>query len=143
MEYLAGFHQRAGGDYEGQSGGAPYGQDLQKWLTNAPGFNLDKVHTPIREIAFGGDILLNWESFVGLKRLGKPVELIWLPDAAHELVKPMERMTVQQGDVDWFRFWLKGEEDPDPAKAEQYARWRELRKLQQRNSTNSEPTLRR
>jgi len=28
----------------------------------------------------------------------------------------------QQGNVDWFRFWLKGEEDPDPAKAEQYAR---------------------
>ena len=24
----------------------------------------------------------------------------------------------------------KGEEDPDPAKAEQYVRWRELRKLQ-------------
>jgi hypothetical protein len=33
--------------------------------------------------------------------------------------------------LDWFRFWLKGEEDPDPAKAEQYARWRELRKLQE------------
>jgi hypothetical protein len=32
--------------------------------------------------------------------------------------------------VDWFCFWLKGEEDPGPAKAEQYARWRELRKLQ-------------
>jgi len=32
--------------------------------------------------------------------------------------------------VDWFRFWLKEEEDPDPGKAEQYARWRELRKLQ-------------
>jgi hypothetical protein len=30
--------------------------------------------------------------------------------------------------VDWFCFWLKGEEDPDPAKASQYARWRELRK---------------
>jgi hypothetical protein len=28
--------------------------------------------------------------------------------------------------VDWFRFWLKNEEDPDPAKAEQYKRWREL-----------------
>jgi hypothetical protein len=36
--------------------------------------------------------------------------------------------------VDWFRFWLKGEEDPDPAKVEQYARWRELRNLQEHNS---------
>jgi hypothetical protein len=33
--------------------------------------------------------------------------------------------------VDWFCFWLKGEEDADPSKAEQYGRWRELRKLQE------------
>jgi hypothetical protein len=42
-------------------------------------------------------------------------------------------MTSQQGDVDWFCFWLKGEEDPDPAKAELYARWRDLRRVQQEN----------
>jgi len=35
--------------------------------------------------------------------------------------------------IEWLDFCLKGEEDPDPAKAEQYARWRELRKLQQQN----------
>ena len=29
-----------------------------------------------------------------------------------------------QGMVDWFRFWLQESEDPDPAKAEQYERWR-------------------
>jgi hypothetical protein len=44
-------------------------------------------------------------------------------------------MISQQGNVDWFCFWIKGEEDPDPAKAEQYARWRELRKLQQTGKT--------
>ena len=38
-------------------------------------------------------------------------------------------MVAQQGLVDWFRFWLKGEEDSNPVKAPQYARWRELRKL--------------
>jgi len=42
-------------------------------------------------------------------------------------------MLSQQGNVDWFCFWLKGEEDPAPAKVEQYARWRDLRKLQQEN----------
>jgi hypothetical protein len=42
-------------------------------------------------------------------------------------------MTSQEGKVDWFCFWLKGEEDPDPEKAEQYKRWRELRKLQEEN----------
>lgn len=36
-------------------------------------------------------------------------------------------------DLDWFRLWLQDYEDPDPAKAAQYMRWRELRKLQCRN----------
>jgi len=35
--------------------------------------------------------------------------------------------------VDWFCFWLKGEEDPGPAKAEQYKRWRELKQMQKEN----------
>jgi hypothetical protein len=39
----------------------------------------------------------------------------------------------QQGSVDWFRFWLKGDEDRDPAKAEQYVRWREMRKQRKNN----------
>jgi len=57
--------------------------------------------------------------------------MIYLPEGVHELVKPWERMVSLQGTVDWFCFWLKSEEDPDPAKAEQYKRWRELRKLQE------------
>jgi len=31
--------------------------------------------------------------------------------------------------VDWYCFWLKGEEDHDPGKAEQYRRWRAMRVL--------------
>jgi hypothetical protein len=45
-------------------------------------------------------------------------------------------MVAQQNIVDWFTFWLKDEVDPDPAKAGQYARWRELRTLQQQNEKN-------
>lgn len=61
----------------------------------------------------------------------KPVDLIYLPDAVHIIVKPWEQKTAQEGLVDWFRFWLKGEEDPDPAKSDQYKRWRGLGKLQE------------
>jgi len=42
-----------------------------------------------------------------------------------------------QGNVDWFCFWLKGEEDRDPAKAEQYARWHDLRELTQENAPST------
>jgi hypothetical protein len=51
----------------------------------------------------------------------------------HILSNPAARMASQGGSVDWFGFWLQGYEDPDPAKAEQYKRWRELRTLQAEN----------
>jgi len=122
-----------GGDlYERINGGVPQGVAVQSWFTHATGFNLDRVHTPTRLLAFRSDsILNNWEWFAGLRRLGTPVELIWIPDAEHMPVKPWERITAQQGDVDWFCFWLKGEEDHDRDKAEQYARWREMRNQRQ------------
>ena len=71
-----------------------------------------------------------WEPYAALRHLGKPVDLIVLAGGTHVLTNPAQRMASQGGTVDWFRFWLKGEEDPDPAKAAQYARWRELRSLQ-------------
>ena len=39
--------------------------------------------------------------------------------------------------MDWLRFWLKGEEDPDPAKKEQYERWRGLKKMQDENEAEA------
>ena len=72
--------------------------------------------------------------------MGKPVEWIYIPDGLHPLQKPLERIASQEGNVDWFRFWLKGEEDSDPGKADQYRYWRELRDLQESQST-AKPNL--
>ena len=58
-------------------------------------------------------------------------------EAAHMIAQPRERMISQQGAVDWFCFWLKSEEEPEPAKNQQYARWRELRKLQEATEATS------
>jgi hypothetical protein len=44
---------------------------------------------------------------------------------------PSDRLVAMEGVVDWFSFWLQDYEDPAPAKAEQYIRWRELRQKQQ------------
>jgi dipeptidyl aminopeptidase/acylaminoacyl peptidase len=118
-------------DFEGLNGGLPFGAGLSGWLTKSSGFNLAQVTTPVREEAYHpSSLLYAWEWFAGLSRLGKPVELIYMPDATHVLVKPRDRFRSQQGTVDWFCFWLKNEEDPDPAKAKQYARWHELRNAQ-------------
>ncbi len=115
-------------------GAPPFGEGLLLWLKRSPGFLLDKVQTPLQIQAFEpGSVLSEWQWFAGLKRLGKPVDFIYLPTGTHILVKPWDRMVSQEGALDWFCFWLKGEEDPDPGKAAQYTRWRELRKLQEQN----------
>jgi hypothetical protein len=118
-------------DSEGVNGGMPFGEGLKAWMSRSPSFSLDNVRTPLRITALNpGSILLEWEWFAALLRLGKPVDMVVIRDGEHILQKPWDRMISQQGNVDWFCFWLKGEEDPDPSKAEQYRRWRQLRKLQ-------------
>jgi dienelactone hydrolase len=115
------------------NGGPPWGQGLARWLESAPTFNLDKVAAPLLISAFERwSLLSQYEPYAILSRLHKPVEMLWLrrENATHVLKRPYHRYLSQESAVDWFDFWLNGHEDADPAKAGQYARWRELRKLQ-------------
>lgn len=113
-------------------GAPPFRDGLQQWLKRSPGFNLDKITAPLLVVGAGSSSLLDmWEPYAGLRYLHKPVELIMLNTYDHPSLNPAVRMASQGGSVDWFRFWLQDYEDPDPAKAEQYKRWRELRKMQQ------------
>jgi dipeptidyl aminopeptidase/acylaminoacyl peptidase len=115
-------------EFDQLNGGPPFGENLTSWLKSSAGFSLDKVNTPLRLVALGPSSVLGlWEWFSGLWRLEKPVDFIYLPDAPHLIVKPWERVIAQQGLVDWFRFWLKGEESSDPVTLDQYSRWREMK----------------
>lgn len=120
---------------EQQFGGAvPWGERLQEWVAQNPVYHLDRVQTPLRLEQYTG-MLHWWDIYTILRRQQKPVEwVVVAPDnhgvKVHNLIRSRDRYVIQQGNVDWFTFWLKGEEDPDPAKAEQYQRWRKLRQQQ-------------
>ncbi len=117
------------------NGGPPWGKGLASWMERAPTFNLDKVAAPLLISAFERwSLLSQYEPYAVLSRLGKPVEMLWLQreNATHVLKRPYHRYLSQESAVDWFDFWLNGHEDSDPAKAGQYVRWRELRKLSAR-----------
>ena len=47
-----------------------------------------------------------WDVYALLRRAGMPADYVSYPDGDHSLVKPLERLTSQQGSVDWFGFWL-------------------------------------
>ncbi len=124
-------------EVEGVNGGAPYGSGLANWARNTPSFNPGKVEAPLLVTATErGTLIREWETYLGLRTLNKPVEMLWWwrENTPHQLVQPAQRYASQQSAVDWFDFWLNGREDTDPTKAEQYARWRELRKLQEQNA---------
>ena len=113
-------------------GAAPFGEGLQQWLKRSPGFNLDKITASLLVVGEGpSNIIFMWEPYAGLRYLHKPVDLLMLNTDEHVLTNPAIRMASQGGSVDWFRFWLQDQEDPTPAKAAQYMRWRELRRMQQ------------
>ena len=121
-------------------GTPPFGEGLQQWLKRSPGFNLDRVTAPLLVNAGATtQVLFMWGPYAGLHYLHKPVDFMILNNSPYEhvLSNPAARMASQGGSVDWFRFWLQDYEDPDPAKTEQYVRWRELRKLQEDNEKKS------
>src|SRR5260370_22881543 len=128
-------------DYEHINGGAPFGEGMKSWIANSPELNIDKIKTPLRDVSENPVVTLLVEVywFGASIRLEKPIDMVVMHDGEHVLQKPWERMVSQQGNVDWFCFWLKDEEDPDPKKAEQYGRWRELRKIQQKNNAKNKP----
>jgi dipeptidyl aminopeptidase/acylaminoacyl peptidase len=123
------------GDATAVIGTPPFGEGLKIWLQNAPGFNVEKIHTPLRMVEQSGGlfgVLAKWEIFSRLRYLNKPVEFYVVPDSehgSHATQNPAQILAVQQGSVDWFDFWLNEYEDSSPQKAQQYERWRKLRQL--------------
>ncbi len=121
-----------------QIGSDPFGEGLQKWITASPGFNTDKIGVPILfEPNYPVSLVEYWDIYAALRLQGKPVELLYIRNGDHVLTRPLQRLASQEMNVDWYDFWLKAHEDPDPAKSEQYVRWRALRKLQEQNRSGA------
>jgi dipeptidyl aminopeptidase/acylaminoacyl peptidase len=119
-------------------GSDPFGEGLQKWVSDSSGFNTDKIDVPILfEANSPVELIYGWDIYAAMRLQKKPVELLYFRNGSHILAKPLERLASQEMSVDWYDFWLNDHEDPDATKAEQYARWRELRKLQEQNRSNA------
>jgi dipeptidyl aminopeptidase/acylaminoacyl peptidase len=63
------------------------------------------------------------QSRLATARMG---EMHIFPLAPHIKVEPRQKLAAYQRNLDWFRYWLQGYQDPDPAKADQYRRWQAL-----------------
>jgi len=110
------------------TGGLPTDIGFAQWFARNPLYRIARSSAAVR-IESIGELYSMWETYALLRFAGRPVEHVFFPQGSHNLLKPSERLASQEGNVDWFRFWLQDYEDPQPEKAEQYLRWRRLREL--------------
>jgi dienelactone hydrolase len=113
---------------EFNAGALPYGDGLQKWLERSGGLRTDRIQAPVLvSAAFPTSLMVLWNLYAPLRDQGKPVELQYIRTGSHTYAKPLHVLAHQEMVVDWYDFWLNGHEDDDPAKAAQYARWRQMK----------------
>ena len=112
-------------------GDCNYIEGCRPWWTE----ELRRIQTPYLKESHQRRGIGSTPLFAALRALGKPAEFLLIQDSPHGTTNPVHRWRSLNAHTDWIRFWLQNYEDPDPQKAEQYRRWRELRKLQQKNET--------
>ncbi|MGB3846803.1 MAG: Atxe2 family lasso peptide isopeptidase [Sphingopyxis sp.] len=101
--------------------------DPDRWQLLSAVWNVERIATPI--LMQLPDVEAAWtaELHTRLKRDGKPVEMIVFPDELHNKYQPRHKLAVYERNLDWFRFWLRGEEDASAEKSDRYRRWHALR----------------
>ncbi len=94
-------------------GGWPEGKSKANWQQVAPELNANRIDIPVLNNDPDSEFLADLALYTSLRDLGKPMELYIYPNELHVINQPKHRYQIYQRNLDWFRFWLKGEEDPD------------------------------
>ena len=98
----------------------------ERWHALSPAFKLDKILIPILFQMSEQEYLHALDYTVPLMRESR-ADLYVFPHEPHQKFQPRHKLAVYERNLDWFRFWLRGFEDTDPSKTEQYKYWREMR----------------
>jgi dipeptidyl aminopeptidase/acylaminoacyl peptidase len=103
------------------------GEDPAYWRPLSFAANGDRVKTPVLMQLADREARLALEGYAALREARDPVDMFVFADEYHNKWQPAHRLAIYRRVIDWFGFWLQGQEDPDPAKRAQYARWEALR----------------
>lgn len=123
--------------------GRPFADTRERWVRNDPSLHTDCIRAAMRIETYGPWVLNNWDIHALLRLQYKPAEMVVIPKGNHALSRPSERMISLQGNVDWYRFWLRDEERtvltlPGERFQDlqvQYRRWRQMAELKTRDDS--------
>jgi len=105
--------------------GAP-DETPERWRALSPAENLDAIKAPILMQMPEQEYVMALDYAVPLMRSHR-ADMYVFPDEPHQKFQPRHKLAAYERNIDWFRFWLQGHEDPDPAKREEYKLWRAMR----------------
>lgn len=97
------------------------------WRASSIAANAERITAPLLMQLSDDEYAVAFETYYALKDRGHPVEMHVFPGERHIKWQSAHRLAIYERNLDWFDFWLNGHEDPAPAKAAQYSRWRALR----------------
>jgi len=103
-----------------------------RWKEISPAYQLDRIHAPILFQMPEKEYLLSLDYAIPLMRRHQ-ADMYVFPYETHVKYQPRHKLAAYERNVDWFRFWLQGYEDPSPEKVGQYRIWREMKKAEKRH----------
>jgi dipeptidyl aminopeptidase/acylaminoacyl peptidase len=110
--------------------GAP-NETPERWKEVSPAYQLDRIKAPILFQLPEKEYRDTLDYAIPLMRRHQ-ADMYVFPNETHIKYQPRHKLAVYDRNVDWFRFWLQGYEDPHPDKAGQYRIWREMKKSAKR-----------
>jgi dipeptidyl aminopeptidase/acylaminoacyl peptidase len=105
--------------------GAP-DETPERWRQLSPDLNLDKLRVPMLMQLPEQEYIHTLDFAVPLIR-ERLADLYVFPNEPHQKFQPRHKLAAYERNLDWFLFWLMDYENPDPAKATQYAHWRSMK----------------
>jgi dipeptidyl aminopeptidase/acylaminoacyl peptidase len=111
--------------------GAP-SETPDQWRKRSPAYQLDRIKAPILFQLPEKEYRDTLDYAIPLIRRHQ-ADMYVFPQETHIKYQPKHKLAVYERNVDWFRFWLQGYEDPSPKKAGQYRIWREMKKAEKRH----------
>jgi dipeptidyl aminopeptidase/acylaminoacyl peptidase len=104
----------------------------EQWKERSPAYQLDRIKAPILFQLPEKEYRDTLDYAIPLMRRYQ-ADMYVFPYETHIKYQTRHKLAVYERNVDWFRFWLQGYEDPSPEKAWQYRVWREMKKAEKRH----------
>ncbi len=101
--------------------------DPAGWRRISPEMNVPRIKAPLLMQLPEQEIASAMQFYARMTNTTTPVELYGFPNESHLKLQPRHRYAVYRRNLDWFRYWLQGYREPDPATDAQYRRWDALK----------------